>query len=140
MHDTPQQPPYELMDHTADLALSVWGATLEELFANAAAAMFAQMTGVAGMGRTTRRSITVEGGDTESLLVAWLSELLYLHETQHETYRRFHVSFPAPGLLAGSAEGRACSIVERPIKAVTYHRLEVQHGGDLYRATITFDV
>ena len=36
---------YELLEHPADVKLRAWGATLEELFANAAAGMMAFLFG-----------------------------------------------------------------------------------------------
>jgi SHS2 domain-containing protein len=140
MSDAGRRLPYRLLAHTADVALAVRGATLEELFANAAAGMFDQLADAASAGCSIRRSISVEGGDAEALLVAWLSELLFLFETRREVYRCFTVTFPSPGRLEGRAEGDVCRAVKRPIKAVTYHGLRVQRRGRSYQATIVFDV
>jgi len=131
---------YRVVDHTADVALYVWGDTLEDLFVNAATGMFAQMAGAQRARAGVRRRITVEGDDYESLLVAWLSELLYLREINREAYGRFEVCFPAPARLDGSAEGYAVPAFDRPIKAVTYHGLKVERKGRTYHATIVFDV
>lgn len=138
---TPQdERPYELVEHTADLSLRVWGDSPEELFANAARGMFAQMAGPAQETMTVRRDISVEADDDEALLVAWLSELLYLCEVHREVYSRFTVRFAAPGRLEGSAEGGPCEQVARPVKAVTYHDLHITRRGRRYEATLVFDV
>jgi SHS2 domain-containing protein len=137
---SPEHPAYRLLSHTADLALEVWGADLEELFANAARGMFAQMVEVADMPVTVQRVIDLTAGDDESLLVAWLSELLYLRETRREAYGSFTVTFPAPGSLHGLARGAPWQTFDRPVKAVTYHGLAITHERSGFCATIVLDV
>jgi SHS2 domain-containing protein len=136
----PVRPAYHLLSHTADLALEVRGASLEELFANAALGMFAQMVDLASVPRQVQQIIDVAAGDHESLLVAWLSELLFLRETRREAYCSFEVSFPAAGALHGLALGAPWQAFDRPVKAVTYHGLAITRGRAGYRATIVFDV
>lgn len=131
---------FAVLDHTADLAIRVWGRSLEELFANAAAAMFAQMADLGHASVSSERAVSVEGDDTESLLVAWLSELLYLREVRREAYLCFDVRFPAPGVLAAVAGGCPWPAFDRPVKAVTYHNLKITHTAGRYETTIVFDV
>ena len=140
MNNLQHRPTYTVLDHTADLALRVYGDSLEELFANAATGMFAQMADLSEVPLTVQRVVSVEGVDNESLLVAWLSELLYLRETHREAYTRFRVQFPAPDRLEGVAEGGPWQAFERPIKAVTFHGLRIEYQAGGYRATIVFDV
>jgi SHS2 domain-containing protein len=135
-----KKPAYTVLDHTADIALQVRGSSLEELFANAAVGMFAQMAGLGQVPVTVQREIAVEGYDNEALLVAWLSELLYLRETYGEAYTRFDVRFPAPGQLQGMAWGGPWRAFDRPVKAVTFHGLKIEQQGGQYQATIVFDV
>jgi len=132
--------PYFLLDHTADLALHVRGGSREELFTNAALGMFAQMADVRGVPLVVRREISLEAYDDEALLVAWLSELLYLREIHREAYARFQVRLPVPGKLEGVAEGGPWSAFSRPIKAVTYHGLKIKHINEGYSVSIVFDV
>jgi SHS2 domain-containing protein len=136
----PDELAYRLLSHTADLALEVQGASLEELFANAALGMFAQMVDLASIPRLVQQTVDVAADDHESLLVAWLSELLFLRETKCEAYCSFEVSFPAPGALHGIALGAPWRAFDRPVKAVTYHGLTIAQGTAGYRAAIVFDV
>jgi len=135
-----QQPAYTVLDHTADLSLRVRGRSLEELFANAALGMFAQMVDVARVPLTVRREIALEADDNEALLVAWLSELLYLREIHGEAYARFFVDLPSAGRLEGVAEGGPWREFSRPVKAVTYHGLRIEKTAGEYVASIVFDV
>jgi SHS2 domain-containing protein len=118
----------------------VWGRSLEELFANAAAGMFAQMVDLASVPISVQHVVTAEGIDAESLLVAWLSELLYLRDVKRAAYVRFQVCFPSPGRVEAIAEGGPWRDFVRPIKAVTYHGLKITRRAGRCRATIVFDV
>jgi SHS2 domain-containing protein len=140
MKQTQPPPAYVVRDHTADLSLQVWGDSLEDLFCHAAAGMFAQMADLGQTSAGVRRAIALEGDDNEALLVAWLSELLYLREIHREAYVRFEVRFPAPGRLEGVAEGVPWRRFDRPVKAVTYHGLKIRRRRGRYDATIVFDV
>jgi SHS2 domain-containing protein len=134
------RPAYEVVEHTADIALRVHGASLTELFANAALGMFAQMADLGRVPESVQRSVQVEGNDQESLLVAWLSELLYLRETNSEAYARFEVRFPSPGTLEGVASGGPWHEFDRPVKAVTFHDLHIRQKKGAYEVTVVFDV
>lgn len=140
VQETAMKEPYTVRDHTADIALDVRGQTLEELFENAATGMFAQMVDVRRLPLVVQRTVHLEEPDNEALLVAWLSELLYLREVHGEAYSRFAVHFARPGVLDGVARGAVRRRVRRPIKAVTYHGLKIEQTGREYRVSIVFDV
>ena len=138
--DNLSRPAYAVVEHTADIALRVYGGTLEELFANAATGMFAQMVTLDRVVPALQRRVVVEGDDNEALLVAWLSELLYLRDVHGEAYSRFQVCFVAPEHLEGVAEGSVWTAFDRPVKAVTFHGLKVEQDRGSWQATIVFDV
>ena len=105
--------------------MRVHGATPEELFACAAYSLFALMGGEPGNPTEWQRlELTAEDG--ESLLVAWLNELLYLHETSGEVLADVRI-------VAWSPSSMVADILRAPpmippqtmIKAVTYHRLRI---------------
>jgi SHS2 domain-containing protein len=128
------------LEHTADLAIRAYGATLPELFANAAYGMFAQMTDPASIAPTVQRRIELRSLDRESLLVDWLNELLYWRETADETYAQFDVQQLSPRHLRAVVRGGRGVPVSRPVKAATFHRLKIEETPEGYAATIVFDV
>ena len=70
---------HEIMEHTADIGLRVFGEDLKELFANAADGLFDLIVGDLGTIRHERAiPLTVEAQDVEELFADWLRELLYL--------------------------------------------------------------
>ncbi len=133
-------PRYEQLEHTADLALRIYGQDLSELFANAAYAMFCQLADLEHIGLSMQRHVRVEGTDYESLLVNWLNELIYLHETRGEVYSSFDIHELSPQGLQATVSGERSEDIHTIIKAATFHDLAI-HGTDSgYEATIVLDV
>lgn len=126
--------------HTADLALRVWGADLEDLFRAAAVGMGALLgthaTGAPGV----VRSLTLIGPDVEALLVDWLNELLYLWESTQHVFTSF--SFEALSETSLQAEVAGYPLVETRahIKAATYHNLVIERDRGGFETVIVFDV
>lgn len=134
---------FEILEHTADTGVVAYGATLEEAFANAARGMFSIMVDLDQVGPVEPREVSVEASDPELLLAEWLSELLFLFETEYMVFSRFEVQFPAQGRLQATAWGEPINperhSIGTGIKAVTHHMLRLEHQ-DGYRATVIFDV
>ncbi len=130
---------FEEIEHTADWAFRAFGATLPELFQNAARALFS-LEGAEEQRTTVTREVQVEGIDYESLLVNWLSELLFLQETRGETYHRFTITGITPNSLTALVQGGPAGPLNKYIKAVTYHNLEIKQTPEGWQATVVVDV
>jgi len=134
---------YEIIDHTADLGLRVFGRTREDLFSHAARAMFDQIADLRSIREDIRRSVTVEAPGLEELLVYFLSELLYLFTGEGILLSKFtikkmddrHLEAEAGGERFSSARHR----LKTEIKAVTYHNLKIERQGAGWKAEIIFD-
>ena len=134
-------PPFEEIEHTADLAFRARGCDLPELFANAARAMTALEGATAADGPELTRDIEVEGVDRDTLLVNWLNELLYLEQSGKESYDQFEFSKLTDQQLRARVRGRrARQNALRRIKAVTFHGLEVKQTREGWEATVVVDV
>jgi SHS2 domain-containing protein len=131
---------FEEIEHTADVAIRVWGRDLAELFAHAARGMACQMADAGGMGQTIERTIDLTAYDAETLLVAWLGELLYLSERDGCVFTDFDMLEVTPSRLRAVARGRPVTRHRRYIKAVTFNDLEIVRTDAGYETTIVFDV
>lgn len=131
---------YEEVEHTADAAIRAYGRDLPELFANAAYGMFDLLADVEKLRPTMERKVSLEAPDLETLLVDWLSELLYLREAHGEVYREFEISALSPKELRAVIRGGKRFVPRMDIKAVTYHDLKIEKREEGYVATIVFDV
>lgn len=131
---------FEEVNHTADIAIHVWGRDLAELFANAAYGMACQITDADNVPQTTERSISQEAEDAEILLVEWLSELLYLGERDDLTFTDFAMREVTSNRLRAVAQGGPTREHHAYIKAVTFNELEIAQTDEGYETTIVFDV
>lgn len=133
-------PPFEELEHTADLRLRVWGADLRELFTHAAQGMFYLMRCVSRKPARVTRHIALQSPDVETLLVDWLNELRYLAETGHECYDLYEIRLLEPTRLEATVHGKTDCSPGKIIKAATFFDLHVACNESGCRATITFDI
>lgn len=130
---------FEEISHTADWAAHVWAQDRPELFAECARAMNALSGTLIGSGPRLQQTFEAEAPDLESLLVAFLSELVYYQEQENLAFDRFEVQVES-GRLKVEMEGGQIASVDKAIKAVTYHNLKIQETDLGCETTIVFDV
>jgi SHS2 domain-containing protein len=132
---------YELLEHPADVKLRVWGDTLEELFANAAAGMMAFLFGdpIANACPEGTEQFDIRARDREALLVDFLSELLYRASSEYRAYVDVRVREISERRIIATA-GIVAACARDDIKAVTHHELAVRKGDGGWEATVVFDV
>ncbi len=135
---------YETFDHTADVGIRVFGRTVEEVFVNAAYALFDQWTDLRKVRKQISQEISVQGADREDLLIRWLGELLFLGESRGFLFKEFMVRSLDSTSLKAVARGEIFDPSRHrfrtEIKAVTYHRVEVKEVDGKWEARIIFDV
>ncbi len=123
---------FAVFDHTADVGLRAWGPDLSAAYAHAARGLFSLLVPLEVVRETLARDLAVTAADPESLLVAWLDELLFVFETERLIFARFDVTLPAPGSLAAVAHGEPFEPARHRggvvVKAATYHQIEVVAG------------
>ena len=69
---------YRILDHTADIGVEVHGATLTDLFSQAAFALVDLLTDRTLLTGATEKVIRIEGSDMTDLWINYLREILYL--------------------------------------------------------------
>lgn len=127
------------LEHTADWALEVWAPDLASLLAEAARGMYRLMGVVLADGLRVRRRVELAATDRESMLVDFLTELLYLAESEGLAFDVVEIEAEAER-IAASLEGAAMRSHAKDIKAVTYHHLEVRDTARGMETRIVFDV
>jgi SHS2 domain-containing protein len=134
------EPPFEEIEHTADRAFRIRGRDPGELFRSAARAIFGVMGTRPEAPVTVVRDVEVSGIDSETLLVNWLNELLYLAEVHGEQYSGFDISSISDTHLRARICGSSDAAGRRIIKAVTFHGLQLRQMPDGWEATVVVDV
>ena len=126
------------ISHTADCALRIWAPDLMQLFVTAAEGMYELMNLELQKEGGVSRSFQLQGFDHESLLVSFLSELLFCVE-EGEGLQSFELDVRDTELHV-KAVGYPIAHLAKEIKAVTFHNLEISQNEDRLEVTVVFDV
>jgi SHS2 domain-containing protein len=130
---------YREIEHTADWELEVWAPELLALLETAARGMYALSGTRLQDNPRLERTIELQSHDHESLLVTFLSELLYLGEQEGLAFDSFELSLLDDHLHA-HLKGAPLASQNKEIKAVTYHNLAVRQTEAGLEVNIVFDV
>lgn len=125
--------------HTADWALDVWSPDLVGLLQQAAGGMYALMHARLQVEPRETYRFEIAAPDRETLLVTFLSELLYFTQRDDVAFDQFDLVQEGERLMA-DVEGAPIESIAKEIKAVTYHNLAVRETARGLEATIVFDV
>lgn len=135
---------FEFLEHTADIYVAAYGRDLEEAFENAALAMFEVMTDTGKVVEKLEETMEVEGFDKKALLYNWLEALLVRFETAENLYSRFRViriqhieeGFKLKARIYGEPFILEKHLSKVGVKAITYHRMEIEEKPQ--QATVRF--
>jgi SHS2 domain-containing protein len=135
---------YRYIEHPSDVGFEAYGATLEELFANAATAMYSFMTDIDEIETTETKEITVNAEDLYSLMFDWLDEMLFLFESESLVMNKFDTTiddsmFRIKGTCSGGKFDPAKHESGIIIKAVTYNMMEIKKN-EVWHAQVVLDV
>jgi SHS2 domain-containing protein len=125
--------------HTADWELEVWAPNLSALLEQAARGMYTLSRVHLQDGPRQTYTLDLQASDAESLLVSFLSELLYLGEHEALAVDQYNLTLDGCSLHAELSTAPLESI-EKEIKAVTFHNLNIQSGQRGLEVRIVFDV
>lgn len=144
---------FEILPHTADLKIRVYGVNESELFKNALVGMFQSIRPQAPECRyddqdrlvcprlNITREVGVNSPDIGSLLVDFLSQALYLSDVHNEAYLDVSIDSICPQRIIARLHGISITgFEESEIKAVTYHDLDIIKKNGIWQTDIVFDI
>jgi SHS2 domain-containing protein len=151
---------HEQIDISGDVGLKVWAESLAELFENAATGLYDLITDTSAINETEYRDIELNADDLDGLLIQWLNELIFLHDTYGFIGKKFKVELESSSLevdkiIIQPSHSRAVSLkayisggLFAPeinesrllIKAATYHNLSIGKKGTRWEASVIFDI
>lgn len=130
---------FEEIPHTADWSLRVWADDLPGLLAESARGMNWLSNMKLAEGPRETRTYETEGPDGESLLVAFLTELVYYAEQENLGFDDFDIQIK-DGRLKVEMGGAPLKSLSKAIKAVTWHNLKIIETAKGLEVEIVFDV
>jgi SHS2 domain-containing protein len=141
---------FELFEHTADLGLRVKAATIELLLAEAARGLLAMLVANPDSVKSVQsKTITLTAAEPAYLLFDWLSELLYVFESEKLLLSEFDIKLRTGGGDAGyhvqaRCRGETMDVsrheMDHEVKAITYHGLEVGQTSAGWHAQVIVDI
>ena len=135
---------YELLEHTADLGIKVWGTDLKELFIHSASAMYELIADIDSVKPAISIEVRAEAQDIDELLKNWLSELLYYFHVKDTLFSEFMIKELDEKKIVSVAKGEKIDPkrhnLKHEIKAVTFHNLKIEEENQKLATEIIFDV
>ncbi len=135
---------FEVLDHTADIGLAIYGEDLKTLFEHAGEGFFHIITDLKRVKPRVEKRVELSGESLDRLMVDWLGELLYLHDVGHFLFREFVVETVGEEGLKAVAKGEpyreGAHVIKTEVKAVTYHQIRVEKMNGGWRARVILDL
>lgn len=138
---------YVFLEHTADIMIEAYGASLGETFSFAARAMFDVMFDTSKVVPRKSVKINVAANDLEGLLCSWLEELLYEFDVDRIAFSNFEFilvdekgSMQGIGKASGEPYDPKVHSRRTEVKAVTYEEMLVTKTSNGYKARFTLDI
>jgi len=135
---------FEIFATTADLGIRAWGPTLPVLFQEAARGLFSLLIDGGRIASREWVSVQAAGRNPETLLVAWLNELLFLFETRRFAAGAWKVSSLDEHGVVAEVGGEPLDLARHrlvgQVKAATYHELAIRQTATGWDARVVLDV
>jgi SHS2 domain-containing protein len=141
----PEPPPsFREIEHTADLAIEMTGATFPALLAVSGEALFSLIADRENIDMRDEIVVSASGDGPEELLHAWLCELLAQFNIRGFIGRSCAIDQITADRVDVRIRGEKLDLTRHgfrtEIKGVTYHDFRVWQQNGLWHARIIFDV
>ncbi len=130
----------------ADVAFEAKASTLNELFETAAKATFEVMAKTSTIKPAIERTISISASTLENLLYDFLSEIIFLKDTESLVFCEAKVTvkegktFTLKATLKGDTIDHEKQELGNDIKAVTMHMFEVKKEKGAWKARVILDI
>ena len=126
---------------TADIAFIAEGATLEEMFENAAFATIQAMVELKKVGQKIEREVKLESEDIEQLLYDFLSEIVFYKDSENLLFSKFKIKIINNKLKAKmfGEEFNSKMGYKVDVKAITMYMFKIEKKEN-YECTVVLDI
>ncbi len=130
------------IDHTADLALELWGDSEEDVLLAGAEGVVAIMTEGGEVEEREQRLVHIDAVDPQDRLVQWLNEIVFAAVNEGFLFGSADIALEGATLLSATVRGEpgAGARVVAELKSATYHEIELGLQGGIWRARVVIDV
>jgi len=129
-------------DLTSDVMFEARGKTLNELFENAALAMFDVLCKIEMVGDGKKIKVEVEAGNLDDLMFNWLQHLIALVDIEEMFFSKFEIVEISNNKLVGYVYGEEISPEKgnTVVKSVTNYGFKLWKDKNKYFVTVSLDI
>jgi SHS2 domain-containing protein len=139
---------YRFIEHTADIAVEVYGESLNDLFTSSCYAWREAAMDISSFQKELSKKFIFNSASLEVLLIELLSELnfqLYTKGWVFVTIQNLMIEKTDSGYnleieLFGQKQNEEIHKLKEEIKAVTFHQMKIENINNLYKTLIVFDI
>ncbi len=138
---------YKFLPHTADVMFEAYGKTPEQLFENSALAVEEIMVKLSTLNTEEHYEVTLQANTLEDLLYDFLSELIFVKDTEGFLFKKFEVVINHKNKkyeLFAKCEGELINRKKHELladaKAVTKHLFEIRQEENKWIAKVIVDI
>lgn len=138
---------YKFLEHTADVMFEAYGKNVEELFENSGLALEEIMVKISTLEIEESYDITLEADSLENLLYDFLSEIIFIKDTESLLFKKFKVTIHHGNKkyeLIAECKGEKINRDKHELvddaKAITMHEFEVKQKGKVWVSRVLVDI
>ncbi|TFG08132.1 archease [Candidatus Thorarchaeota archaeon] len=139
---------FKFHEHTADITIECWAASLREAFEQAAFATFEVILNTDTVRPMESVDVSVQGIDIQELLVEWIGHLIALIDINNQFYSKFEVMSLRAGEEECSLKGRIWGEeidldrheTRTEVKAMTYADMRIDQQPESTTLWFTLDL
>jgi protein archease len=131
---------FEYLPHVGELGLRFHGASMAEVYCQAALALADVLAPGRRPGPEQPREIALDAPDRAALLVDWLNELVYLAERDRWIPSRIEMHEATETRLRATAWGPVMESAPSLVKAATWHGLRFEPWNGGFEADVLLDI
>ena len=130
---------------TADIAFEAYGKNLNELFSNAALAMFEVIVDTKLIKPKIKKTVEIKAQDLKSLLFDWLNEILFYFGSENLAFSKFDVkvdekNFKLKAVCFGEKIDLKKHEIRTEVKATTYHKMKIEKTKEGWKTQVILDI
>ena len=140
---------YKFLDHTADVMFEAYGKNLNEVFENAALAVFEVQCDLRKIKNKVKKKIKLRGENVGDLLFDFLGELIYLKDAKYLVFSKFKVSvkkekeknrFELEAVAFGEKINPEKHGLKTDVKAITLHEFFLKKIRNGWKCRVVLDI
>ncbi|MBI2148767.1 archease [Candidatus Woesearchaeota archaeon] len=138
---------YRFLPHTADIIFEAYGNTVERVFENSGLALEEIMVSTSTLNTEEHYEITLKSNNLENLLYDFLSELIFVKDTEGLLFKKFDIVIMHKKKeyeLIAKCEGEKINHEKHELhddaKAITMHEFKIKKEKNIWKTHVLVDI